>query len=242
MIDLKGKSILITAAATRTGAAMTRYLITKGADIFMVYRNNREGIDEIMNQFPQAKCFALQADVTDPEQVERMKNQIMEQTGQLYSLINVVGDYHEAPILDTDYEDFRGVISNNLDSVFLMCKHFHPLLKAQGNSRIINFAYAYGDRVAAAKPFAYHIAKMGVISLTKSMARQWGGDGISANVISPGHLFNSIVMESDNPEDMIPQGRFGSYEDIFYLLDMILREDSQYMTGSNLVSSGGYNL
>lgn len=242
MIDLQGKSILITAAATRTGAAMARYLVSKGADVYMVYRNNRQGIDEIMGEFPQANCFALQADVTDPAQVAALKQQIQEQTGKLYGLINVVGDYHEAAILDTDYADFRGVITNNLDSVFLMCKSFHSLLKAQGGSRIINFSYAYGDRVGAAKPFAYHIAKMGVISLTKSMARQWGQDGISANVISPGHLFNSIVMESDDPKEMIPQGRFGQYEDIFYLLDMILRGDSEYLTGSNLISSGGYNI
>ncbi len=240
MLDLAGKSVLITAAATRTGAGLARYLLGCGAEVFLGYRKNRSGIDEILAEFPQAR--PAQGDVTDPAQVERMRAQVERERGRLFALINVVGDWHQAPILETSYEEFRSVIANNLDSVFLLSKAFYPLLKAQGNARIINFAYAYGERVASAEAFAYHIAKLGLISLTKSLAKQWGQDQISANVISPGHLFNTIVTEAGDPCDSIPQGRLGTYEDLYCLLDLLLRDESAYLTGSNLIVSGGYNL
>ena len=242
MLNLKEKKILITAAATRTGGALARYLLACGAEVFLGYHKNQKGVEEILKEFPQARCWPIQGDVTNPEAVEKMKAMVLKETDQLYALINVVGDWHQAPILETPYADFQAVIRNNLDSVFLLSKAFHPLLKKAGTARIINFAYAHGDKVASAEAFAYHIAKLGLLSLTKSMAKQWGKDQISVNAISPGHLFNTIVTEEGDPVEHIPQGRLGTYEDLFCLFDLLLKEESTYLTGSNLVTSGGYNL
>ena len=241
-MDLKNKPILLTAAGTRTGASIARYLLSQGAELYLSYYSNKQGIEESLREFPNAKAWGMQADLTDPDSVTNLVAQVKEKTDQLYGLINVVGDYHEAKVLDTSYDEFKKVITNNLDSVFLTCKAFHPLLKAAGNARIINFSYAWAEKAGAAKPFAYHISKMGVLSLSKTMAREWGSDKISVNIISPGTLENSIVKESENAADYIPQGRFGRYQDLHPTLKLILDPESLYLSGTNFILSGGYNL
>ncbi len=236
------KVILLTAAATRTGGAIARYFLSQGAKVYLNYYSNQKGCLELVDEFGQDHAIPMQGDVTDPDSVKAMFQTILSESGRLDGLVNVVGDWHEKPVLETDYEEFNRLLKNNLHSVFLMCKEAHPLLLKAEFPRVVNFAYAFGERVVSAKAWAYHIAKMGVISLTKSLARQWGSDKISVNVISPGTLFNSIVMESDNPADYIPQGRFGEYKDLWPTFDLIFRSDSTYQTGNNFIISGGYNV
>ena len=238
----EGRTILQSASATRTGGAIARYFLANGARVYLNYYTNDQGALALAKEFGKERAIPLQGDVTDPESVAQLFAQIKARKTGLDGLVNVVGDYHEQPILETSYEDYKKNLTNNLDSVFLMCKAAHPFLKGSASPRIVNFGYAMGDRVTSAKAWAYHVAKMGVISLTKSMAKQWGPDGISVNVISPGTLANSIVMESESPEDYIPQGRFGEYSDLWPVFDLIFRADSTYQTGNNFVISGGYAL
>ena len=240
MHPLRDKTILVTAASSRTGAAICRWLLGQGAEVVLVYRQNLAGAQAIRQEFPQSQSWALQADVTDEASVTALAAQVRALRPRLWGLINVVGDWHQAPILETPYADFRSVIQSNLDSVFLLSKACHPLLR--GGGRIINFGWALGDRVIAAEAFAYQIAKLGVLSLSRSLAKQWGPEQISVNCISPGHLENSIVKESETAKEVIPQGRFGTYEDLFPLLELLLSEGSTYLTGSNFILSGGYNL
>lgn len=239
---LQNRTLLVTAAATRTGGAIARHCLELGARVFLNYLTNQEGALKLVEEFGPQRAIALQGDVTDLESVQRIYREIAQAGFGLDGLINVVGDYHEAPVMETSLEDYHKVLRNNLDSVFLMCKGAFPLLKESPAPRVVNFAYAKGDRVTSAKAWAYHIAKMGVISLSRTLAKEWGPDKISVNVISPGTLFNSIVMESPAPEAYIPQGRFGEYADLWPVLEMVLAQGSEYLTGSNLVLSGGYNV
>ena len=239
---LQNRTLLVTAAATRTGGAIARHCLELGARVYLNYLTNQAGAQELVRDFGPERAIPLQGDVTNPESVERLYREITGAGFGLDGLINVVGDYHEAPVMETSLEDYHKVLRNNLDSVFLMCKGAFPLLKASPAPRVVNFAYAKGDRVTSAKAWAYHIAKMGVLSLSRTLAKEWGPHKISVNVISPGTLFNSIVMESPSPEAYIPQGRFGEYADLWPVLEMLLGEGSEYLSGSNLVVSGGYNV
>lgn len=238
----EGKTILVTAAATRTGGAIARYLLSHGAIVYLLYHTNAQGAQEAVNEFGAQSARPIQGDVTDPKSVDAVYGQIAEQSEHLDGLVNVVGDWHEAPVMETTYEAYQKVLKNNLDSVLLMCQGAHPLLRKAPAARVVNFSYAKGERVVSANAWAYHIAKMGVISLSRSLAVQWGPEQISVNVISPGTLFNSIVMESENPADYIPQGRFGEYADLWPVFDLIFRADSTYQTGNNFIVSGGYNV
>ncbi|MDH5561003.1 MAG: SDR family oxidoreductase [Deltaproteobacteria bacterium] len=238
----ENKWIFVSGAASRTGHAIARHLIEQKAHVVANFHHHRKGIDDLIEVFGKDRVVAVKGDVSSERDVRFMVDQVKKYTDRLDGLINVVGSYLERQTLEISLTEWRSILANNLDSVFLMCQNFYPLLKQSRNARVINFAYSAADRVAASKCQPYHIAKMGVISLSKTLAKEWGKDQISVNVISPGTLFNSVIKTSEDPKDYIPQERFGRYEDLWPILDMIFREDSTYLTGNNFHLSGGYNL
>lgn len=238
----QGKHILVTGASTRTGYAVSQYLAGQGATLIVNYRNDISGIEKMIAEHGEDKIIPVQGDVGLEKDVERIFEQTNQRLGKLDGLVNTVGEYIEKPVMTIDFKNWRRILDNNLDSVFLMCKTFYPLLKLSGQGRVINFGYTNGDRIVASKCVPYHIAKMGVLSLTKTFAKEWGESGVTANVISPGTIFNSVTKDSENPSDYIPMGRFGEYRDFWPILDMIFRDDSDYLTGNNFVPSGGYNI
>lgn len=238
----ENRTLLITAGATRTGAAIARYCLSQGARVFLNFHTNFKGANQVASEFPKDRVVLLQGDVTNPETVEQMFAEIKGFGFGLDGVINVVGDYHQEPVMGTSLDRFHHVLHNNLDSAFLLAQGAYPFLREAKSARFINFGYAKGDRVTSAQCWAYHIAKMGVISLSKTLAKEWGPDQIAVHTISPGTLFNSIVTESENPEDYIPQGRFGEYADLWPVLDLIFDPRSTYQTGNNFILSGGYNV
>jgi len=123
-----------------------------------------------------------------------------------------------------------------------MCKGFRSLMQNSQGGRIVNLGYSNADKLVVSRCAPYHIAKTGVIILSKTLAAEWASDRITVNTISPGTLFNSVTKESQNPKDYIPAGRFGEYRDIWPILDLLFRSDSDYLTGNNFILSGGYNI
>jgi NAD(P)-dependent dehydrogenase (short-subunit alcohol dehydrogenase family) len=240
-INFQQKIILVTGAASRSGYAIAEYLLKQGAELILTYHQNRDGVDKLRNLFPHSSILVEFLDLNSHTSILQLLDKVSKKFSSLDGLINTVGGYFEASVLKTSYEQWSEIFKNNLDSVFLMCRSFYPLLAQSASARIINFAYSNADRVVASRSPAYHIAKMGVISLSKSLAREWGGSSITVNVISPGTLQNSIVKDNETA-GYIPVGRFGEYSDLWPLLDLIFREDSTYLTGNNFILSGGYNL
>lgn len=236
------KYVLVSGASTRTGRAVAKYLLENGANLFLNYRNNQVGVESLIKEFPNSKVWAVQADVSSQESVKDLLKQVSSKTDHLDGLINTVGEYIELPVSDTDFDDWQRMIQNNLNSVFLMCKGFHSLLQKSEGGRIINLGYSNADKLVASRCVAYHIAKTGVLILSKTLASEWASQKITVNTISPGTLFNSVTKDSHNPSDYIPAGRFGEYRDIWPILDLLFRPDSDYLTGNNFILSGGYNI
>jgi len=172
-----------------------------------------------------------------------MVERIIDTYGRLDVLINNVGDYLEKPLAGISYEEWDDIIKSNLYSAFLCSHEVLPLMRRQGGGRIVMIGYAPAGKVAAAPKCAvYHLAKTGCLILSKSMAAEEAGYGITVNMISPGTIFNSVKKPSRNPSDYIPAGRFCRYRDIFGALDYILSEEAAYVTGGHFVVSGGYAL
>ncbi|MGK0291339.1 MAG: NAD(P)-dependent dehydrogenase (short-subunit alcohol dehydrogenase family), partial [bacterium] len=227
---------------TRTSQSIARYLLEQGATVLLNYRNDLSGVQELVTPDNQDQAIPIQGDVTSPEQVQKMFEWIQKRFGYLDGLVNVVGEYIEGPVMKLSFADWQRMFHSNLDSVFLMCQTLYPLLEKSKSGRVINFAYSNADRVVASHRVAYHIANMGVISLSKTFAKEWGKDKVTCNIISIGTLANSVTKDSENPADFIPIGRFGQPQDLFPVFDLIFREDSTYITGSNFIVSGGYNI
>lgn len=236
-----GKHILVTAASSRTGKAMAEYLVQQGAWIHCVYHTSKAAAEALVEKYGE-RVQIYPCDVTDPSSVESLFERVRKKTPRLDGLMNVVGDYHEGRVENTAFDQWTEMMRSNLDSVFLMCQKFYPLLKQSSYGRVINFGFSNASKITATRCPAYHIAKTGVLILSKTLAKEWGPDRISVNVISPGTLSNSIIKQSENPADYIPQGRYGEYEDLYPILDLIFREDSGYLSGNNFKVSGAYNL
>jgi 3-oxoacyl-[acyl-carrier protein] reductase len=114
-----------------------------------------------------------------------------------------------------------------------------PLLRKGRAARVINLGDSGADRIQArTQAVPYHVAKLGVHVLTRSFAKALGPDGITVNQISPGVLENSV----DGPEHPIPLGRRGRFEDILGALDYLLSPEAGYVSGANIVVSGGWNV
>jgi NAD(P)-dependent dehydrogenase (short-subunit alcohol dehydrogenase family) len=161
--------------------------------------------------------------------------------GRLDVLVNNVGDYLEKPLAFVSIAEWDAILRSNLHSVFLCTREALPMMRRAGKGRVITIGYApVGKVMSSAKCAVYHLAKLGVLSLTKAFAAEEARNGITVNMISPGTLFNSVKKPSRNAEDYIPAGRFCQYRDIHGALDYLLGAQASYVTGGHFVLSGGY--
>lgn len=155
-------------------------------------------------------------------------------------LVNNLGVYPLEHLLETSIDTFEKTFALTCTAVFHLTQLALPLLRrATPPARIINIGDANCDRIEAhddATP--YHIAKLGVHVLTRTYAEQLGRDRITVNMVSPGFLENSV----GEPDQPIPLGRKGRFSDITGAIDFLLSDAADYVTGTNLRVSGGFNL
>jgi 3-oxoacyl-[acyl-carrier protein] reductase len=236
---------LVTGAARRLGADIARHLGSAGYATVVHYHTSGDAAEEVAEAIrsDHGEAWTVTADVTVEEQVAAMCRQIGDRHGRLDVLVNNVGTYHVQDVLDLVPEQWRYVVDGNLTATYLCCHFALPLLRAAGSGgRVVNLGYASCDRVLARpRATAYQLAKTGVLIYSKSLARALAPEGITVNVISPGHLENSV----DLPDDItaaVPAGRAGRPEDILGALDYLLSPSAAYVTGQNIDVAGAFNL
>ena len=172
--------------------------------------------------------------------------------GGIDVLYNNAGATRFDPIEEESYEDWRFTLRNELDVVFLACKHAWPhLRRSRGGGSVINVGSTAGLTGSLTLDRAAHTAsKGGVIALTRQLAAEGARYGIRANCISPGMILSSATSEPifENPDhpmhrirDHIPLGRFGEPEDVARCALFLASDDSSYMTAANLVLDGGWS-
>src|SRR5262249_37311530 len=181
---LDGKVAVISGAAAGIGQASAVRLAEEGARIVIADREDAAAtLRLIRNAGGQAEVF--RCDVSDPESVAGLQRQVEHSAGRCDILVNNAGIYPMQSFDEITFEDWRRVLSVNLDSMFLMTKAFVGSMRERGWGRIVNTA---SDTVSLAVPgFTHYIAsKAGVIGLTRALATEFGQDGITANAIAPG--------------------------------------------------------
>ena len=153
-------------------------------------------------------------------------------------LVNNLGVYPEVYLEDIDLDLWRKTLELTVTANFHLTQLALPLLTRPGG-RIVNLGDSGADRIEARhQATPYHVAKLGVHVLTRTYAQRLGPDGITVNMISPGFLENSV----GSPGEAIPAGRAGRFEDIAGALDFLLSDAAQYVSGTNLLVNGGWNL
>jgi NAD(P)-dependent dehydrogenase (short-subunit alcohol dehydrogenase family) len=235
---LQGKVCVVTGASGGIGAATADLFRSEGAQVAGV--DLRDGA---------TGDIALQADLTDEEQVRGLYAEVHERLGRIDVLFNNAGisPNDDASVLDTSLEVWERVQNANLRSVFLCCKHGIPHLLESGGGSVINTASFVAVMGAATSQIAYTASKGGVLALSRELGVEFARRGVRVNALCPGPVDTPLLQElyAKDPEQAarrlvhLPMGRFARAEEIAQAALFLASDDSSYVTASTFLVDGG---
>jgi NAD(P)-dependent dehydrogenase (short-subunit alcohol dehydrogenase family) len=241
-IDLAGKNAVVTGAASGIGQACALALGAAGAVVVAVdidAEGARETIDRI------GGGLALHCDLRDPPAITAMREQVIGETGGVDMLVNSAGliDYRQG-VNAVSADEWDLLLDVNLRGTYLVCQAFMDSLKERRNGRIVTFS-SLAARVGGVEVgIHYTSSKAGLIGLTRSLAKEGGPYGITANVVAPGVILTEPVKQQiDGHEDsylaQIPLGRLGEAADVASVVLFLVSPLADYITGVVLDVNGG---
>ena len=235
------KTALITGSAKGIGRAIAMALAEQGFNIAIHYNTSKKEAEEAVRLIKKTGTNALsvQGDVTKFDVSEKIIGQVKKQFGTIDILINNVGVFHMKPVMEHSFLEWSDIIGTNYNAVAYMCKFVCVGMMERRYGRIINMGVAGCDGIRGYKMTGpYTSAKTATLVLTKTLAKELAPYNITVNMISPGIVENSPGVD---PE-AIPAGRVACYEDIINAVDFLISDKSDYVTGTNINISGGWNL
>ncbi|HEB51984.1 MAG TPA: 3-oxoacyl-[acyl-carrier-protein] reductase [bacterium] len=248
-MNLSDKVALVTGASRGIGRAIAVELARQGAEVFCT--STRAGgcdatLAEIAALERDVAAHALVCNVAESESVDALQKGVLDDKGRLDILVNNAGITRDGVFLRMSEEDFDAVVETNLRGTFLVCRAFARAMAKARSGRIINVGSVVGLTGNAGQA-NYAASKAGLIGLTRSLAHEFAGRGITANVVAPG--FIETDMTAAIPEDLkaemkkqIPLARFGSPADIAGAVAFLAGDAGSYITGQTLVVDGGMTM
>jgi len=244
---LDGRVALVTGSSRGLGQAAAIALAEAGADIALLDRGDPgETVAQI--EALGRRVLSVRRDLIGaaPADLSSVVDEVVAEYGRLDILVNNAGTIRRAPAVEYAAEDWRDVLSVNLDAVFHLSQAAGRQMLAQGHGRIINVASMLSFQGGILVP-AYTASKHAVAGLTKALANEWAASGVTVNAIAPGYMAtdNTAAIRADVAREAsivarIPMGRWGDASDLQGAFVFLASDASAYVTGAVVPVDGGW--
>lgn len=240
------KTVVITGASRGIGAATAELFAQNGYAVAVNYNHNREKAEFLVQKIREqgGTAFAVQADVSDREQVKRMAESVYAQCPTVDVLIHNAGIADEGLITDMTDERWQRMMGVHLDGAFYCTQAFLPQMITRHSGTILTVSSMWGVTGASCE-VAYSAAKAGLIGFTKALAQEVGPSGVRVNGVAPGAIQTDMCAGYDEDAlqslvDQTPLMRLGTAQDVARSLLFLASDEASFITGQILGVNGGF--
>ena len=242
---MQQKTALVTGASRGIGAEIARRFARAGYAVAINYHTSEREAQGLVDELTGAghAAFAVKADISDPEQVVGMVDNVLEKFCKLDILVCNAGSAWQGLLCDMSDQDWQKVRGTDLDGVFYCCRAVYRYMVAQKFGRIVTISSIWG-RSGASCEAAYSAAKAGVIGFTQALAKELGPSGVTVNCVAPG-VIDTEMNQKLGPQalaelaEAAPLGRLGSAGDVAEAVLWLSSEAAGFVTGQVLGVDGG---
>lgn len=233
---------LVTGGAKRLGANLCLALAKKGHSIVVHYNHSSDEAQGIVKACRElgVKADLIQGDFSSMDSLLDFVKRYLERFSDTQCLINNVGNYFIGSALNTDVGEWENLFQTNLHAPFVLMKELMPsIIRYQGN--IVNVGICRAEHLQAnTYTTAFHITKMSLLALTRSLAKEVAFHKVRVNMVSPGYIDIAV----DLPKDLnkIPMRRAASCDEISRVVTFLVDPNGEYITGQNIEVAGGVGL